>query len=702
MPSNKLIFNPITGAFDTVTDVTDVEQRITNLSASNLGAGSGVFATKVADDFQFKSLVAGQNTKINSSSTQLTLEASSSYIANNNFEFNATGWATYADAAAPAPVDGTGGSPTIVFVRTTNAPLSGAASGYFAKNASGSSQQGQGVSYDFDIDLADRAQVLNIQFDYNTSTNYVDGDIRVYVFARGANEVIEVIDRDLYASSFGKFSGTFQTRSDVSAYRLIFHIASTNTNTYEVMIDNVFVGSKPVVKGPIVTDWEEYTPTLTGVTASATDFFWKRVGDSIEITGELTVSAVSGAVTFTLPSGLSIDSSKRGVITNGAETYGTAVLRDTGSNSTLGVIVYSGGNNTFVIQYAGDTINSGTSPIRPVALSSTAPFTWAAGDFITVKSFSIPILGWSSNVVLSDDAGNRDISFAVTKSASQTGINTNNTRVLVTWNTIESDSSASFNTTTSQFTAPESGKYFFSASITIAATNVLAANYALVFFKNNVQITGYGIETPTAATAVGKDTSIILDLSKGDTIDVRLYGAGNNSVNTLTINPGSESRFSGYKLPSPQTIAASEIVACRYNTNTARAVSDATAIIFEDLVYDTHNSYNTTTGQWTCPQSGYYRFDSNIETNAFTPSAINNYLRINARNTTTSLNTMGPYQVAKITGSAIYTTATINVVLYVAKGDVIELRFSETIPAVNLSTDSTANWMSITKVSGVS
>ncbi len=683
MPSNKLIFNPITGAFDTVTDVTDVEQRITNLSASNLGAGSGVFATKVADDFQFKSLVAGQNTKINSSSTQLTLEASSSYIANNNFEFNATGWATYADAAAPAPVDGTGGSPTIVFVRTTNAPLSGAASGYFAKNASGSSQQGQGVSYDFDIDLADRAQVLNIQFDYNTSTNYVDGDIRVYVFARGANEVIEVIDRDLYASSFGKFSGTFQTRSDVSAYRLIFHIASTNTNTYEVMIDNVFVGSKPIVKGPIVTDWESYNITATNIAVSSITAFKRREGDSYYITGELIASgAATGTITLNIPD--TIDTTKIGTYLIGT---GFAQI------GTLYAIGKPYRASASTIQFISD----GTSQ----TWSNTIPGTWASNSRLRFD-FKIPITGLSSNVVLSDDAGNRDISFAVTKSASQTGINTNNTRVLVTWNTIESDSSASFNTTTSQFTAPESGKYFFSASITIAATNVLAANYALVFFKNNVQITGYGIETPTAATAVGKDTSIILDLSKGDTIDVRLYGAGNNSVNTLTINPGSESRFSGYKLPSPQTIAASEIVACRYNTNTARAVSDATAIIFEDLVYDTHNSYNTTTGQWTCPQSGYYRFDSNIETNAFTPSAINNYLRINARNTTTSLNTMGPYQVAKITGSAIYTTATINVVLYVAKGDVIELRFSETIPAVNLSTDSTANWMSITKVSGVS
>ena len=624
------------------------------------------------------------------------------YIDNPDFESGVQGYARYANAVAAAiPETGTGGSPNaaFTFTATTSSPLRGLKSGLLSKDAN--NRQGHGVSYDFTIDPADQAQVMTLSFDYVTSSAYVDGDIRVYVYDVTNSVLIEVVDRDLYGSNFGKFTGTFQTSSNSTSYRLIFHVASTNASAYTFELDNVSVGPQIIVKGPIVTDFESYTPTFGAGFGTVTNSSgrYKRVGDHVEIIVSCTTGTVAASLaTISLPSGLSIDASKLN-INNTTANPGSLVGQYNTSQPTAGMIgniVTAPATSTSLIYIADRDGNAGAhlTPVNgSTTLSSSAVFS------ATVR---VPILGWSSNVVLSDDAGNRDISFAVTKSASQTGINTNNTRVLVTWNTIESDSSASFNTTTSQFTAPESGKYFFSASITIAATNVLAANYALVFFKNNVQITGYGIETPTAATAVGKDTSIILDLSKGDTIDVRLYGAGNNSVNTLTINPGSESRFSGYKLPSPQTIAASEIVACRYNTNTARAVSDATAIIFEDLVYDTHNSYNTTTGQWTCPQSGYYRFDSNIETNAFTPSAINNYLRINARNTTTSLNTMGPYQVAKITGSAIYTTATINVVLYVAKGDVIELRFSETIPAVNLSTDSTANWMSITKVSGVS
>ena len=628
------------------------------------------------------------------------------YIDNPDFESGVQGYARYANAVAAAiPETGTGGSPNaaFTFTATTSSPLRGLKSGLLSKDAN--NRQGHGVSYDFTIDPADQAQVMTLSFDYVTSSAYVDGDIRVYVYDVTNSVLIEVVDRDLYGSNFGKFTGTFQTSSNSTSnstsYRLIFHVASTNASAYTFELDNVSVGPQIIVKGPIVTDFESYTPTFGAGFGTVTNSSgrYKRVGDHVEIIVSCTTGTVAASLaTISLPSGLSIDASKLN-INNTTANPGSLVGQYNTSQPTAGMIgniVTAPATSTSLIYIADRDGNAGAhlTPVNgSTTLSSSAVFS------ATVR---VPILGWSSNVVLSDDAGNRDISFAVTKSASQTGINTNNTRVLVTWNTIESDSSASFNTTTSQFTAPESGKYFFSANITIAATNVLAANYALVFFKNNVQITGYGIETPTAATAVGKDTSVILDLSKGDTIDVRLYGAGNNSVNTLTINPGSESRFSGYKLPSPQTVAASEIVACRYNTNTARAVSDTTAIIFEDLVYDTHNAYNTSTGVFTCPQTGYYRFDSNIETNSFTPSAFNNYLRINVRNNTTTINTMGPYQVAKITGSAIYTTASISVILYVTKGDLIEFRYSETIPAVNLSTDNTANWMSITKVNGVS
>lgn len=45
-------------------------------TASNLGTGEGVFASKVANDFQFKSLVAGTNVSLSSTGTEITIDAS--------------------------------------------------------------------------------------------------------------------------------------------------------------------------------------------------------------------------------------------------------------------------------------------------------------------------------------------------------------------------------------------------------------------------------------------------------------------------------------------------------------------------------------------------------------------------------------------------------------------------------------------------
>lgn len=61
--------------------------------------------------------------------------APSNFISNPSPVKDTTGWATYADAAGTAPVDGTGGSPTVTWTRTTSSPLSETASFLFTKDA---------------------------------------------------------------------------------------------------------------------------------------------------------------------------------------------------------------------------------------------------------------------------------------------------------------------------------------------------------------------------------------------------------------------------------------------------------------------------------------------------------------------------------------------------------------------------------------
>jgi len=109
------------------------------------------------------------------------------YIENPDAESSTAGWATYADAAASRPVDGTGGSPNVTWTRSTSSPLRGVASFLFTKDAA--NRQGQGASYDLTIDSADQARVLQISFDYEIAsgtysggTSSTDSDLIVYIY----------------------------------------------------------------------------------------------------------------------------------------------------------------------------------------------------------------------------------------------------------------------------------------------------------------------------------------------------------------------------------------------------------------------------------------------------------------------------------------------------------------------------------------
>ena len=48
-------------------------------TASNLGTGQGVFAQKVGDDLQFKSLLAGTNITLSADSNNITIDSSNFY-----------------------------------------------------------------------------------------------------------------------------------------------------------------------------------------------------------------------------------------------------------------------------------------------------------------------------------------------------------------------------------------------------------------------------------------------------------------------------------------------------------------------------------------------------------------------------------------------------------------------------------------------
>lgn len=172
------------------------------------------------------------------------------YISNDGAEASTLGWATYADAAAATPVDGTGGAPSSTYTRTTVSPLRGEASFELAKSAA--DRQGEGASYDFAIDDADQNTSVTIQFDYAASGSFVAGlssDVRVYIYDVDGTSLITPVDVALLTAS-GTFSTTFISTGSTN-YRLILHIATTNALAWTLKVDNVKVGPQQLIAAPI-------------------------------------------------------------------------------------------------------------------------------------------------------------------------------------------------------------------------------------------------------------------------------------------------------------------------------------------------------------------------------------------------------------------------------------------------------------------
>lgn len=606
-----------------------------------------------------------------------------------------TGWATYADAAAAIPVDGTGGSPNVTFATTTSAPLVGTSSFLFTKDAA--NRQGQGVSYAFTIDSGYQAQVLRISFPYSASANYLDtisgnlvnSDMQVFVYDVTNSQLIYVTEQNIGASSQGQYVGSFQTSSNSTSYRLILHVASTNATSYTLKLDNVVVGPQTLIKGAVDTFLGQLTTTGSWVTNTTYTFNYWRRGDRLIADGVITLAGAptSTNLNINIPSGLSIDSTKTSITTD-ANYLGSLSINDSGTTYYPGRVRGSGTTTNLRLMF----INSSSVMDN---ITQAQPMTFGSGDTIFVR-YEVPILGWSSNLQLSEDTGNKLI--AASARLSTTTIANANTPILFT--TIDKDETASFtNTTFTEYTVPETGWYDVSYSLfaNIASGTTSFWGYVLVDNSTGARVLNDFREGDGTTENISLNNSGPLYLTKGQTLRVGAQSAGTTfSLSSLSGSAADANFFKVAKIATPQTLAGSETVAARYVSNSAQAVVSGNTIVYEDKIYDTHNAYNASTGIWTCPASGYYNFENAFETAAFAGS-IGNYVTTSLVNITTGEAVYLGLTYVQNT-SNIPKTAWGSTTMYCSKSNTVKFSFTENSAATNLTTDILSNFMSITKV----
>ena len=624
------------------------------------------------------------------------------YISNYNAEVDTTGWATYADAAGTVPVFGTGGSPTLTFTRTTSSPLSGSASFLITKDAA--NRQGNGASYDFTIDAADKAKVLQISFSYIVAsgtfvagnpadrTSAGNSDITVWIYDVTNGVLISPSTTRLYSNSStiaDKFVSNFQSSSNSTSYRLIFHCGTTSAVAYTLKADTVLVTPSSYVYGSPITDWQSYTPTGGWTTNSTYVGKWRRVGDVMEVEAKVSLAGAPNAAncTFNLPTGYTIDTTKMDLVTT--TPLGQVNINKNATNSFLIGFSYYNSTTSVGIRY----IRLSGSLYDAPNVDATTPFSFTTND--TVQGiFRVPITGWSSSVQMSDSADTRVVAARYSTAAGQSIAASS--IVIVDFGTKTSDTHSAVTTGGSwKFTAPVSGKYAVKCSIRMSSSTTTGGTF-LYLYKNGSAVSSNVYTNQQSTNGIMAMPVLVdtIDLVAGDYIDFRINHANAGSLtvyNDATYNYVDIERISG-----PSAIAANEVVAARYKSSASQSfASGATDIInFSTADFDTHGAV-TTGASWkfTAPVAGKYQVNANTAIGAATDGGARQlYIYKNGAVWSQTLQ-----EKQSTTSVAMYVP--ISDIVPCNAGDTIDLRYSQNSGgSLSFSGMATRIWVSIAKI----
>lgn len=498
------------------------------------------------------------------------------YLSSNpDAEADASGWATYADFPGAQPVDGTGGSPTLTFTRSTSSPLRGTASFLITKAAS--NLLGEGASFDFTIDSADQGNVLTASFDYAiASGTYATGDIAVYFYDVTNAQVIQPIDYQLANSSLNSSHiARFQAATNSTSYRLILHCASVSASAYTIKLDNFVVGPQSFAGyAPISTDWTAYTPTFTGFgTPTSVEFFSRRNGSNLEVLGKF-VSGSSTATEARISLGFA------GVNSN-VTSDSTVVpsIRSVGAWSAGANAVSSIYNKTVLIEPSVSYLTFGIGAASELTKQNASSVVVNTEEMSLFAS--VPILGWSSQSQVISQYDGRVIVAAA--SGNPAGATSGNPFIVPTKTF---DTHNAYNASTGQFTAPITG--YVKMYGALISPN---AGIAIGAYKNNASYSYAG-----ATDGNGNATfEALVQVDAGNTVDLRPT-SGNIDASTMVIN---------FEYTSgAQQILQGQRIQARLSGDPASA-SAGNPIIFPTVDFDTTGSYNVSTGEYTVSTTGY-------------------------------------------------------------------------------------------------
>jgi uncharacterized protein (UPF0333 family) len=352
--------------------------------------------------------------------------------------------------------------------------------------------------------------------------------------------------------------------------------------------------------GPAVTDWNTtWTPTGSWTGAVAYTGKWRRVGDMAHYRVGVVASGLptGSGLTVNLPH--TIDTTKVNSASANSDMFGTAHILDSGvTHKRVGQVCYS--TTTAVAVLAGDS----TSGSNDTNLTPTSHFTFASGDSIWLD-FMVPITGWSSGLVLSDSADTRVVAARMagfpTTSSFTAGAN-------LIFSSVTFDTHGAYSTSTGNYTVQTPGYYRVNGYIRVTGTSGSFCN--LLIYKDG---SSYQVGQVVKSAGAEVPVSGIVYCNAGQTISLRV----NCDYTSAAISGVTESNFHVERLSGPSQIAASDSVSASYSSAAGQTVSNASPIFIGGTKnWDNTSSYNTSTGEFTCPIAGEFEIEGLFQINS--------------------------------------------------------------------------------------
>jgi hypothetical protein len=539
------------------------------------------------------------------------------------------------------------------------------------------------LSSPFYMDREDQAKVLSVRFNYSVAsggTNLVFAGSSANSFALWIYDVLNAswiqpagVYNLVQSSGVGLCTATFQTSSNGTQYQLALVNINASTGAFSLYVDDFYVGPQVTANAPAMSDPVSYVPVVGGggvIGASALlAATYSRTGKFLRITYNLSNNgsagtAGSGNYTFSIPSGLSIDTSQ--IVLSGMP-YSTAVGAASWGNGTTS---YQG-----VVSIASATTLEVLASNTILGSSNSG---WGGTGYNLSFEAVVPIVGWSSNSVSSADTLTQVVAASYSTSGSISGSATQPfnfaTQLIDTSGAVTTGSAWNFK-------CPVAGLYQVSASL-LSATGTGTC----YVYKNGVNTSCNVGSVVTTAWATG---TVIIQCNAGDTLDIR------PGTSVTLFNTG-ENRIYIQRLSGPAVITATESVnACYTNSaaGTTIAVSAAT-IPYTNKVFDSHSAYNTSTGIYTVPVSGKYLVTASFLTATVTLSTTQ-FIEVSLVQT----GSVSRSQRTRTLGNGASNTYAIN---YVAEfnclaGDTLYIQADSSV-ATTMYTDATFNEITFTRV----